>query len=308
MENFNFYSFDSQKLVGYAWLVPNPKAIVQIVHGMSEHSMRYAHFAKWLNQKQISVYAHDHRGHGKTAKSIENVGFIAQRKGWNKLVRDVHSLNQIVKSNHSGLKVIILGHSMGSFIVRDYINSFPEDVNATILSATGGKIGWFGLVGLCIAKLNALILGKKNRSQILDKLTFGKNNKRIKKLKSEKDWLTRDHEKVQEYLNDPFCCQHFTAQFYVDLATGVIRVSSSNSVKNIPKDMPLLIFAGTMDPIANYGHSVSEVANMYRSSGIKHVSERIFQDGRHEMLNEINKLEVYKMIFDWMLKTESVTP
>ncbi len=295
-----FETSDGIKLTTYSWDCEAPKGIVHIVHGMSEHAGRYDEFASFLNQYGYLVFSSDLRGHGKTAGTIAKVGLLAMENGWKKVVNDVIDLSKMLKKKHPNLPIILLGHSMGSFIARNVAILNPAEIDAYIFSATAGHPGALGFVGEKLSKFNLKMMGKKNRSGFLSNLAFGQNNKRIENPRTEKDWLTRDEQIVDEYINDPFCMQTFTAQFYNDLLNGLLFVNETYQIRKMDKNKPVLLFAGDMDPVGDYGKGPKEVYEKFIKAGIKDVTLKLYEGGRHEMLNEINREEVYQMILDWL--------
>ncbi len=301
-----FKSHDEVNLNSYIWECDSPKAIVHIIHGMSEHAMRYDHFANWLNTKNIFVISSDLRGHGKTAGDINNIGFFSYQNGWNIVTKDIEHLTKFYKEKHPNLPIIILGHSMGSFLARTIAIENPTIASGFIFSATAGHPGLLGIVGEKLARINAKIFGKKNKSKLLDFLAFGDFNKKIKNKKTKKDWLTRDHQIVNKYINDPLCMQLFTSQFYEDLTNALLKINNSQNIKKMKSDIPYLFFAGDMDPVGNYGKGINEVVNKFKQANCSNITCKLFEGGRHEMLNEINKEEVYTYIIQWIEKTYQI--
>ncbi len=293
---------DLTPLTLYHWECPSPKAIVHLVHGMSEHAARYDHFASWLNENGYSVIASDLRGHGKTAGSIKNVGHFATKNGWEKVVNDLILISNKIKEDHPELPIYLMGHSMGSFLVRSLAYTDSAIGNGYILSSTAGHPGFLGVAGEQLALINTKLMGKRNRSWLLTKLAFGDFNKKYKEKRTEKDWLSRDENIVNQYINDPYCMQTFTSQFYTDLTRGLLEINQQNKIDKMDKNKPVLLFAGDMDPVGNYGKGPEEVAKKMKLAGITDLETTIYKDGRHEMLNELNKEEVYKLILNWLNK------
>ena len=205
--NNTFKTHDDNELVTYTWSCDNPKGIIHIVHGMSEHADRYDHFATELTNQGFIVYSSDLRGHGKTAGPIENVGQFAMEDGWNKVVKDIIALSYNFKKQNPQLPLIILGHSMGSFLSRNVAYSEPDIADGYIFSATAGHPGLIGILGKGVANINMKMTGKKKRSKFMTKLAFGDFNKKYENPRTEKDWLSRDESTVDKYINDPYCMQ-----------------------------------------------------------------------------------------------------
>jgi alpha-beta hydrolase superfamily lysophospholipase len=299
-KNYELTTSDNKQLVCYKWDIENPKAIVQIAHGMSEYSARYEAFAQFLNSNGIAVFAEDHRGHGKTAGSIGRVGHVADEDGMTKIMEDVVLLYKDIKKKYSKIPVFILGHSMGSFISRMLAYSYPEIYDGFIFSATSAHPGLKGTVGV---KLAALIksFGKRNRSKLFDSIAFGDFNKKYKPNRTQKDWLSRDEKVVDDYIKDKYCMQIFSAQFFYDLASVSIDINEDTNITNSDLTKPILFISGDMDPVGEYGKGITKVVNKFKELGASDVSFSLYEGGRHEMLQETNKSEVYKDVLTWIL-------
>ncbi len=301
--NFTFQASDGKAIFTNKWLPENIsdlKAIVQISHGMAEHSDRYKRFAEALTASNFGVYANDHRGHGKTAGSIENLGYFADTNGWSRVVEDMKNLSDIIKENHPGLPVFLFGHSMGSLLSREYIFSYANDINGVILSATAGDPGLLGNIGILVSKIESLLKGKKAKSPLLDTLSFGKFNTAFKPNRTAFDWLSRDNAEVDKYINDPYCGTIFTAGFFNDMLNGINNINKYSNIEKISKDLPIFLFAGAKDPVGDNTKGVIDVINTYKKAGIKDLTYKFYEDARHEMLNEINREEVFTDIIKWL--------
>ncbi len=278
------------------------KAVVQIAHGMAEHSARYDNFADTLTKNNFGVYANDHRGHGRTAGTVDNLGYFASNNGWDLVVNDMGLLTNIIKKRHPGIPVFLLGHSMGSFLCRDYMFSHARDtdINGVILSATAGSPGLLGDIGIIIAKAECILRGKRARSPLLDKLSFGSFNKAFKPNRTKFDWLSRDNKEVDKYINDPFCGTVFTAGFFNDLLMGIKKINKASNLALIPENLPVYLFSGSDDPVGDFKKGVEKVYESYVKAGIQDLNIKFYEKGRHEMLNEINRDSVYADIMNWL--------
>lgn len=298
-ENFDVISPDKVSVVGYEWPNKSPKAVLQIVHGMSEHMGRYDVFASFMVKNGFAVVGHDHRGHGKTAGKIERIGHIADEKGMEKLVEDVTHVNKWIKDKYQGVPVFILGHSMGSFVLRKLMHDYPEVGDGYLISATGGHPGIKGSAGKYIISLIKLF-GKRHRSKFLNTLAFGDFNRKYTDKKTIKDWLSRDEKIVKDYINDSYCMQIFSAQFFYDLTGVVLEINNEDYIKKTELNKPIYFFSGTMDPVGDYTKGVNWVVDKFMKSGANDVTYKLYENGRHEMLNEINKEEVYEDLLAWI--------
>ncbi len=302
-ETFNFKTDDGKNIFVYKWLPAdknNIKGVVQIAHGMAEHSSRYENFAGTLVKSGYIVYANDHRGHGKTAGSLDNIGYFAPNNGWNLVVGDMYKLNSIITNNHPDLPIYLLGNSMGSLLSRSYIIRYGDKLSGVVLIGTSGDPGPLKYIGILVAKFEMKIKGKKAKSPMLDNLSFGNYNKAFAPNRTRFDWLSRDTSNVDKYVNDPFCGDIFSAGFFYDLLTGIKDIGNFSNIENISKDLPILLLSGEDDPVGNNTRGVLQVYNLYKKAGIKDVSYKFYPGVRHEILNEVNKEEVYRDITEWL--------
>jgi alpha-beta hydrolase superfamily lysophospholipase len=302
-DTFAFRTQDDVEIFTYRW-DPDPptlsKAVVQIAHGMAEHAGRYARFARALTAAGYAVYANDHRGHGRTAGDLDNVGYFADEGGWFKVAADLRQLAGIIRDNHPHLPVFLLGHSMGSFLVRTAIMDAPAGLSGAILSGTGGDPGMLGRVGLGVARILCAVKGRRSPSGLLNALSFGGFNKKFAPVRTEFDWLSRDGAEVDKYLADPYCGGIFSAGFFVDLLEGLGYLHKPENIARVPKDLPVYLFSGAKDPVGDDTRGVRKVAEAYRRAGLKEVTERFYEDGRHEMLNETNRQQVFADVIAWL--------
>lgn len=302
-KDFVFKSEDGTDVFVYNWLPDDgvkTKGIVQISHGMAETAKRYERFAELLTENGYIVYANDHRGHGKTAKTIEDLGYLADEDGFNWLVKDLHKLTNIIKKENDSMPLFLFGHSMGSFAGQKYIMLNGNELDGLILSGSNGKQGIILNVGTIVAKREVKKNGRKAKSTKLDKLSFGGFNKEFKPNRTDFDWLSRDNDEVDKYMDDPFCGTVFTAGYFYDFLTGLKEIEDEDNLKMIPKDLPIYIFSGDKDPVGKFGKGVINLVNRYKKYGVKDISYKLYKDGRHEMLNEINRDEVMDDIINWL--------
>jgi alpha-beta hydrolase superfamily lysophospholipase len=301
--SFSFLSEDGVKIHTYKWTPEDQsgiKAVAQISHGMAEHAARYERFAQALTAAGFSVYANDHRGHGKTAGDLKNVGYFADENGWEKVVNDMHQLTGVIKKENPKLPVFLFGHSMGSFLSRHYAMLHGNDISGLILSGTSGDPGLLGKVGLFIAKREARKKGPRTKSPFLDKLSFGAFNNAFKPNRTKFDWLSRDNAEVDKYVNDPWCGDVFTAGFFCDLLHGLSFINSPANIIKIPKSLPIYLFSGEKDPVGKNTKGVTQVYRSFLKAGIADISFRFYKDARHETLNETNRDEIQADVIAWL--------
>ena len=306
-ENFEFKSKDGTKIVGYKWIPKNGKlkGVVQISHGMAEHAARYDEFANVLGKVGYVVYSSDHRGHGKTAGSLNNVGYFADENGWDLVVDDLYAVTKIAKSAYPNLPLFFFAHSMGELFGRDFISIHHKDLKGVILSATGGDPGLLGIisriVGGFITKSEAKKKGKKFPSK-LNQMSFGNFNNAFKPNRTDFDWLSRDEKEVDKYIADPYCGFICSTGHFIDLLKGIELINSTENINKIPKDLPIYFFAGDLDPVGNNSKTVTKVFNAYKKAGIKDLELKFYKNARHETLNEINRKEVFADVISWLDK------
>jgi alpha-beta hydrolase superfamily lysophospholipase len=289
---------DGVSLFVYRWLPEGPpKAIVQIVHGWAEHAARYARVAEALCRQGYGVCADDHRGHGRTAQTPADLGFFAERDGWNKCVHDLWQVNQHIAANHPDAPIVIFGHSLGSFLVQQFISEHGDAVAGAVLSASNGKPPAIAPFVSRLARLERLRVGPHGKSALLQKLFFGSLNKPFEPARTPFDWLSRDTVEVDKYIADPLCGFDSTVQLFIDVISGLQDVSTLSRQSRIPKKLRIYLFSGSRDPV---GRNINQLLEAYRAAGLEKVTYKSYPDGRHESLNEINRDEVTRDLIAWL--------
>ena len=273
------------------------KAIVQFVHGMSEHIDRYDAPARYLAAQGYLVVGHTHLGHGPRAPIK---GFFAREDGWQRLIDDVHTLRERTQQAYPGLPYFLLGHSMGSFVVRCYLREHGEGLAGCLLSGTGCVPKSTAMTGVIVSNLVCLLGGERKPSALIDKLGFSASNKPFAPNRTPFDWLSRDEREVDKYIADPDCGFAFTASGYRDLFRGLIRLNDLSEMRKIPQRLPVLLFSGDRDPVGGMGAGVKQAAEEFRRAGLTDVTVKLYLDGRHESFNELNREEVYADLALWL--------
>ena len=273
------------------------KGIIQIVHGMAEHTDRYLDVAEYLCSRGYAVFMHDHAGHGRSVKTDEDDGFFAEKDGWLRLVEDVYEVTKLAKAQCPGKPVIIWGHSMGSFITRKYLATYKDAVIGAVICGTAGA-NPAAAVGIALADLVAKTKGPKAKSKLINSIAFGSYNKKFNG-NTGFEWLSVNEDNVKKYVADPKCGFLFSASGFRDLFNILKSVSGPDWYEAVPKDMPMKLISGEDDPVGNYGKGVLEVYNKLKASGHTKVSIKLYPGLRHEIHNEKSNAEVYSDIADF---------
>lgn len=301
-KDFYFNSSTGKNKIHARMCVPDaePRAIVQIIHGIAEYIDRYDEFMSFLADNGIIAVGTDHLGHGKSIESEEQTGFFAYDNGWDYVVRDEEVLRLAMYENYPELPIIVFGHSMGSFMARTLLIRYPDAFNAAIISGTGNQGAALVNGGLIMGNLVTGLKGAHHYSKFLNNLAFGSYNKIYDNPKTEYDWLSRDEANVQKYIDDPLCGFIPSCSLFRDMMTGVKFITNKKNLTAMNKDMPVYFMSGDMDPVGECGKGVQKAYNNFLEAGMKDVSIKLYPGGRHEMLNEINKDEVYTDILAWL--------
>ena len=270
-----------------------------ILHGMAEHGGRYDVFAKSLADQGYFVTAHDHRGHGQTAELNGQLGFFGEENGFQRVVDDVFDIIQHYNVDPNNREIVLFGHSMGSFIARRVIQLYSGIIDKCILCGTGVTTTVHQL-GNKLARTLCYVNGKNVQSQLMNKLSFGSFNRNIINPKTIYDWLCDNEEEVELYMQDPLCGFVPTNQFFVDLTEGLLLINQKEEMKNIRKDLPILLISGSEDPVGNKGSGVFKVANDMNAAGLTDVVVYLFEGMRHEILKEKNREHVYSVMTRWL--------
>jgi alpha-beta hydrolase superfamily lysophospholipase len=290
---------DRSRLFVNQWLPAAPlKAVILLAHGMAEHSARYARLAEQFCAHDYGVYAPDLRGHGQTADQ-GTLGHFADDDGWCKVVGDLASLNQHIGQQHPDVPIILLGHSMGSYIAQAYLLHHSASLHAAILSGSNFQPVSLYRAAQQIARFEKLRQGAKGRSALIEWLSFGSFNKKFKPVRTRFDWLSRDPAEVDLYANDPLCGFRCTNQLWIDLLGGLQQISKASNLAQIDPGLPLLVIGGECDPVSE-GKRLTDLANALRTAGSQNLQLKIYPQARHELFNETNRDEVIADVLSWI--------
>jgi alpha-beta hydrolase superfamily lysophospholipase len=297
---FTFADVDGIEIFVYKWLPDNktPKAVVQISHGMQEHAGRYVRLAKYLTDAGYGVYANDQRGHGKTALGADKLGYL-EPGGWSHTVLVIKGVTDIVKREYPKIPVFLLGHSWGSFLVQNYIEHWGSEIGGAILSGTHGKDPMVKL-GILLGKLIKKTKGPDATGGLLEKIAVGGLNKKFEPARTKKDWLSRDKVEVDQYIADPYCGKSFPNSFFLNLVELLNATWDTRNERNIPIELPIYLFSGSMDPVSKFTKTVDALVERYKKYGIKDVTYKYYKEARHETLNETNRSEVMNDLLIWL--------
>lgn len=279
---------DGHSIAGVVFAPATPVGVLVISHGMAEHGGRYTALARWLAARGLAVITFDHRGHGPTCPS-RKLGHYADRNGWARVVADLQQVVQYGRSQFPGLPLNLLGHSMGSFIAQSYAQTGDESLDALILSATNRIDRRQLVVSRALVGFIRLIRGKHHRSRLVARMSFEQFNRAFRPNRTAADWLSRDRYQVDRYISDPLCGFDCTVGLWWDFLGGMLTLSPSAW----RKDLPVHLFSGTADAVGEMGRGVRQHFQAIREAGVEKVTLRLFEGGRHEMLNETNRDEVW---------------
>jgi len=276
-----------------------PKAVVQIVHGIGEHVLRYDEYAEYLTLHGYAVVAEDHMGHGSSTAPDNVQGYF--HGGWFSAIEDTMKLMEIAKERFPDIPYFLFGHSMGSFMVRTILAKYPDcGVAGCVICGTGWQPQALLTAGIPACRLVCRLRGENKPSNLLHTMVFGSYNKRMDYVRTQSDWLSRDEKKVDAYVADPLCGFVPTAGLMRDMMTGIRFIQREENLLKMNKALPCLFIAGGEDPVGGYGKTVHQTADAFRKAGMEHVKVKIYPLCRHEILNEINRQDVYADVLKWM--------
>jgi alpha-beta hydrolase superfamily lysophospholipase len=299
-DTFTLDAADGQRIHVYRWLSQGPpKAAVQIAHGAAEHAGRYRRLAAVLVAAGYAVYANDHRGHGRTAAEFGRYG-IAGPGAWDAMVSDAHQLTEHIKSQHPGLPVVILGHSMGGMIVQSYLQQFGADVAGAVLSGTAGRELPNTDENLRLLEAELSAAGRDAPSETFLSMFAGFNEPFTGPDATGLEWLSRDAAEVRAYIDDPWCGQPLSNGFVHDMLLGARRMWAPENERRVAVAGPLLVFAGDDDPVGERGEAMRDLVSRYERLGVGRITLVLYPQGRHEMLNETNRDEVQADLVAWL--------
>lgn len=274
--------------------------MVQIVHGMIEYIERYDGFASYLAERGYFVIGHDHLGHGESAASQDDWGFFEEENGNRVLLEDIHQVRRRAQERYPDAPYILLGHSMGSFLVRQYLCIKGEGICEAVILGTGNMPASLLRFGMFVTSTMAAVTGWRFRSRLVKLMVFGSYNKGIVPHRTAFDWISRDEAVVDTYRSEPKTSFDFTLNGYYNLFYSMLWLKKEEHLRRMRKDLPVLFASGTADPVGSYGKGVEAAAESFRAHGVTHVDVKTYPADRHEILNELDRQQVYEDLWRWM--------
>lgn len=304
-EEFYFDSRDNDtKLHAVRWVPDseNVAGIVQIVHGMAEYVERYEELAAYLTDRNFVVTGGDHLGHGKSVPEGGQQGYFCEQDPATVVVRDVHRLKKMTQELYPGVPYFILGHSMGSFITRNYICRYGTGIDGALILGTGMQSAGLLLASKTVAAIEGAFRGQRHVSRMMDKAAFGAYNRRIAEKRTDYDWLSRDEERVDAYIADPDCGFVFTVNGFKTLFELISRAKKPENLRKIPAELPIFMASGAEDPVGNYGKGVEKAYRSLQGVGVRDLTLKLYPEDRHELMNEPDREQVMADIAEWLTK------
>lgn len=276
------------------------KAVLQIAHGMVEFINRYDHFASFLADQGFLVVGHDHLGHGLSVTREEDLGFFHQDGGNPYVIADIHQLRLNTQAAYPDVPYFVMGHSMGSFLMRQYIMMHGEGLQGAIIMGTGSQNQAVVKFGQSLTHIMALFKGWHYRSEFVNQMAFGAYNKSFAPVRTSRDWLSKDEAMVDAYINEPLCMFTFTLNGYETLFATIAYIQKKRHIDQIPKDLPILLISGEDDPVGDQGRGVKKAMEGFQQAGIKEVTLKLYPHDRHEILNETDCFLVEHDLLNWL--------
>lgn len=301
-EHFYYLSKDGITLIhAVKWIPQVPiRAILQIAHGMVEFVERYEEFAEIMTKQGILVAGNDHLGHGGSIRSKDHFGYFAEKNGNSVLIKDIHQLRRQLNKQYPGQPYFILGHSMGSFLTRQYLCCHGEGISGAVIMGTGYKSRAMAKIGMVFTNVLARKYGWFYRSKLVDEMAFGGYNRGFIPTRTKSDWLTRDEQIVDEYLGDERCQFLFTLNGYYNLFLSTYKLTFPDYIARMPKDLPVFFLSGEKDPVGDGTKGVLKVVNQFKKLGMRDVECIFYPEDRHEILNELDRDKVSEDILQWI--------
>lgn len=303
-QHLEYLSHDGKTRIHAVRWIPEGevKAVVQISHGMVEFIERYDEFAAYMAKRGILVTGNDHLGHGYSVGTHEDYGYFSEKNGNAVLIGDIHRLRRITRKKYPQVSYFLLGHSMGSFLVRQYLCQHGEGLSGAVIMGTGYKSRELVRVGMRVCKALAAIKGWHYRSRVVDAMAFGGFNRHLRHPRTDRDWLTKEESIIDAYVADERCQFMFTLNGYYNMFLNIYKLSFPDFLKQMPKTLPVLFVSGEEDPVGGYGKGVEKAVRDFKWAGMKKIECRLYPGDRHEILNELDREEIYEELYEWFIR------
>lgn len=302
-QEFHFASSTGKNTVRAVRWAPDDgevRGVVQLAHGVAEHIDRYGEFASFLAAHGFAVVGNDLLGHGKTVTDPADKGFFAETDGWRRVGDDLHALGEAERARYPGRPYFLLGHSMGSFLARTYLIDHPGALTGCVLSGTGWQPRPLCALALAMARAEERRLGPRGKSEKLNRLFFGSYNDRFRPARTTHDWLSKNTASVDAYVADPDCGYIPSVELFSEMLRGMAYNETPANLKKMDPAAPVLFLSGADDPVGSYGRGVERSRAAFVRAGCRDVTMKLWPGGRHEMLNETNRAEVYDCVLAWL--------
>jgi len=285
--------------------IEDVKGVIQLHHGLSEHSLRYDRFGSVLAENGYVLNAYDMRGHGRSAELADKngsgiFGKLADKKGFDRAVLDLKAVLDNLKNDFPSKKTILMGHSFGSFVAQGFIEAYGNEIDACILCGTAGPRPLLIKPASVFAHLITFFTGKNKCLPLLENLSFGSYNARVNPVRTKYDWLSKNEMNVDMYMMDNWCGIPLTNSFFCSMLEGLSKIHKSSNMKKIPSALPVFFIYGSDDPVGSYGKTIKELFKIYETNGMTKLSIKEYEGDRHEILNEDDKEQVEKDIISWL--------
>lgn len=301
---FYFPSADGKTNIhAVEWLPEGkPAAVLQIAHGMTEHILRYEEFAEYLTGKRIAVVGNDHIGHGTSIAEGAQPMYFGTSGSWGRVVRDLHTCHTMTEEKFPDIPHVMLGFSLGSFLVRTYLIEYPGEADAAILMGTGqiSQIGIF--MAKMVANREAEKVGEEYPSPVVTEMTFGTYNKKFWPNRTECDWLCASNESLDDYISDPLRGEALSVGLFRELLDGMAFTGKMKNIRKMRKNLPVLFVSGDKDPVGDFGKGVRKAYRRFKEAGMGDVSLKLYPELRHMVLSEDCREEVYRYLYRWIKK------
>lgn len=308
-EEFYFDSRDGKSKIHAVKYLPEekPVCIFQIIHGMSEYVERYEEFAEFLTGKGCLVTGEDHLGHGKSVDEGGTYGYFCEQDPATVVVRDAHRLKKITQQAYPDIPYVILGHSMGSFILRNYICRYGTGITAAVIMGTGMQSPGLVKAAKAVAAVQKVFCGPMHTARLLDRMAFGRYNEKFSSENHSGSWLSRDALRTVKYAEDSRCGFTFTVNGFQTLFELISRVQKRENLEKMPKELPILMVSGMDDPVGEYGRGVKRALESLKEAGMKNVELKLYEKDRHELLNELDRDVIMQDIWNWVQRAAGIT-